>query len=170
MNIKKRLATLMGMIATGNEEFKSTLDRLNGGEGALAPRMTRGSHVYKRKNAPGRKRKLGAQAYMKPRKPNPERRATKPFVGGWAHGTGMTGKCHSVPAPNLDQTAAMEQRLGLKVRVRGGECYVGDVDCPMPITATVEEATDILGEFIQKKLQAISKTPQLQFEDEYVST
>lgn len=92
--------------------------------------------------APGRIRK---QAWGNRTKPNPARRATKPIgVGWWGHGTSLHGVRHHIPAPWQDEVRALEQRIGLKVKVRDGKCYVGKSNLEMPVNVTLDEATVLL--------------------------
>jgi len=88
----------------------------------LAPTSKRFYTAF-RGNRPGRKRKLGARAYVKPFKPNPLRRATKPLYAGMPHGTSASGRVLSTPAPWLDQTRTLELRFKRKIIVREGLTY-----------------------------------------------
>ena len=121
-NIKQIFANyLADMIGESNAMFSKDNTGTMGYKTSWNPGRFRSSSGS-RKNSPGRKRKLGANRFMTPAPPNPERRATKSLNGHIFHGFSPRG--HMVKAPTLDQTAALTQRIGCKVVVRDGECFI----------------------------------------------
>lgn len=80
-------------------------------------------------------------------KPNPAKKSRKPCYGGMPHLTQPRGFMAG-HAPTIDQVKALEKRIGLKVQVKNGECFVGDSGFKVPVNATLDEATRLLDEYL----------------------
>jgi len=125
--------------------FASTLAKLAG----VTPQDD--THIYvhvrsakSRKSQPGAKRK--GVKYMKPPKCNVERWNRKPCTAGMAHEYAPRGAL--ISAPTMDQTRALEQRIGHKIHVRLGKCYLRIVGfqshMEIPLNATSEQVTNMI--------------------------
>jgi len=78
--------------------------------------------------------------------PNAKKKATKPCIAGMARTFGF---CRGgTAAPTIDQVKKLEDRIGLRVRVRDGQCYVGDSELLMPIGVTLDEAGALLDQHL----------------------
>lgn len=75
-----------------------------------------------RKNAPGRKRKLGTNKFMTPAPANPTRRACKTLCGEIRHMLFPRGS--HIPVITMDNTAKIGQVLGCKIQVKQNKMYI----------------------------------------------
>ena len=135
MNMKQRLKDLMQSMADGNEHYKKLMDKMNG----EIPET-----YAKLKPTPRTTTTPGYASRFHKAVANIKRRNTKPLMAGWAHGSGMTGKIGSKPAPTLDQVRDLERRIIHKIHVRGGKCYMA----AMGIESRIEVPLDADADFI----------------------
>lgn len=132
-NIKQYFSrALAKMIGDSNDEYN---EKVRTTESKLADKFR---PVGKRYCAPKYRRN----------KPNPARRSTKTLNGEIKHLGHLRGL--GVVAPTIDQVRALEQRIGLKVRVKDGKCHVGDSSFVVPINSTLEEAQVLLDKYCEK--------------------
>jgi len=139
---------LMGMIKSGNTAYNKLVQ---GAEQKLGIRQRFvGSSFHPTRNGnkrPGRTRKNHAGNWPRP---NPVRRARKTLNGEIQHLVYPRGAMNGY-VPTMDQTKALEDRLGLKVQVRGGKCFVGTTQLEMPINVTIDKATTLLDAHLHTK-------------------
>jgi hypothetical protein len=121
---------LMSMIGKGNKEHKEKVKKV------LKNMQLPDQPVSKRHVS----RAYFTKSMFHKATPNPMRRNTKTLNGEIKHQGHIRGL--GTKAPTLDQTRALEQRIGLKVQVRNGKCYAGGSGFEIPINATLDEALD----------------------------
>jgi len=85
-----------------------------------------------RKNSPGRKRKLGPNAYMKPARRNILKRAFKSCVSSMPR---LQQHRHSFPAPTQDQVRTLERRYNVKLIVKMGQLCYRNTGLPIDYTS-----------------------------------
>jgi len=90
-----------------------------------------------RKNAPGRKRKLGANAYMAPPRPNLLKQRFKSLIAGIY----LTAPRWSIPAPTQDQVRTLERRFGEKLIVKQGQLHYRDTGLPIVLKTQLQPTT-----------------------------
>lgn len=126
------------LMHSGNEEYKEKVEKVTSKFQDYIPPK---SKPAKRKRHPTR-----CRVPMDPPKPNPAKARHKSATMPHFHMPNVRGMF--CKAPTQDQVRRLEKRIGLKVKVREGECYVGASQFKVPVNATLEEAQALLDAYL----------------------
>lgn len=78
-------------------------------------------------------------------RPNIAKQRTKPCNPGMPRRFGEVAR-GATPAPTIDQVRHLEERIGLRIKVKLGICHAGMSGFIVPINATLDEADQFLDE------------------------